>query len=209
MRTGVSVAMPISKLPTTVMVDGVYHLNEAEVRPAVGIESMVGPLAIRAGYKTGSELENFSIGAGFNFGPSSLDYSFGLVDTLDARHLVSFSLRYGGVASSPLVQMPKEPKIRTTRVVKVKEKKQESQNRVVVQKKYEQTPVKQTLGSISSGSYGSNRGVYVVREGDTLDSIAEKIYGKSSAWPRIIAANRHLIDDPERLPVGQKIILPQ
>ncbi len=208
-RLGASVAMPISKLPTTVMVDGVYHLNESELRPAIGLESLVGPLAIRVGYKTGSELENFSVGAGFNFGPSSIDYSFGLVDTLDARHLVSFSLRYGGVASSPLVQMPKEPRIRTTRVVKAKEKKQE--NRVVVQKQYEQTPVRQTLSSLDkgSGSYGSSRGVYVVREGDTLDSIAEKIYGKSSAWPRIIAANRHLIDDPERLPVGQKIILPQ
>lgn len=205
-RTGVSVAMPSAKLPTTFMVDGVYHMNEGELRPAIGIESMIGPLALRAGYKTGSELENFSIGAGFNFGASSLDYSFGLVDTLDARHLVSFGLRFGGVPSAPLVKAPREPKIRTVKVIK--ERKQD--NRVVVEKKYEQVPAKQTLSSLDrSGSYGSSRGVYVVREGDTLDSIAEKIYGKSSAWPRIIAANRHLIEDPERLPVGQKIILPQ
>jgi nucleoid-associated protein YgaU len=117
-------------------------------------------------------------------------------------------MRFGSTPEPALVSKPViAPQIRTTKVIKEKKEK----DRVVVEKKIEQTPAKQTLGALSSGngSYGGSRGVYVVREGDTLDSIAEKVYGKSSAWPRIYTANKHLIDDPEQLPVGQKIILPQ
>ena len=47
---------------------------------------------------------------------------------------------------------------------------------------------------------------YAVRAGDTLQSIASRLYGDAQRWRDIAKANPGL--DPRRLPVGQKIKLP-
>lgn len=49
---------------------------------------------------------------------------------------------------------------------------------------------------------------YEIVSGDTLSAIAKKFYGKSSAYPRIFAANREVIKDPDKIYVGQKIRIP-
>ena len=49
---------------------------------------------------------------------------------------------------------------------------------------------------------------YVVQKGDTLWSIARKHYGKRRYWKKIWNANS-AITDPNRIYVGQTIILPK
>lgn len=50
--------------------------------------------------------------------------------------------------------------------------------------------------------------VYHVQRGDTLWSLANKFYGDSKHWRRILAANRNRVPDPRNLPVGIKLIIP-
>ena len=50
---------------------------------------------------------------------------------------------------------------------------------------------------------------YAVASGDTLSSIAARYYGDASKWPRIFEANRHQIQDPNRIFVGQVLRVPQ
>ena len=47
---------------------------------------------------------------------------------------------------------------------------------------------------------------YVIKAGDTLWAIAEMVYGNGREWIKIMAANEGII--PEKLRIGQKIILP-
>jgi nucleoid-associated protein YgaU len=50
--------------------------------------------------------------------------------------------------------------------------------------------------------------VYHVQTGDTLWSLANRFYGDSKHWRRILAANRNRVPDPRNLPVGIKLIIP-
>lgn len=49
---------------------------------------------------------------------------------------------------------------------------------------------------------------YVVRPGDTLNSIARRTYGNPALWERIFDANRDLLRSPDDLRVGQELRLP-
>ncbi|HEY2615012.1 MAG TPA: LysM peptidoglycan-binding domain-containing protein [Chthoniobacterales bacterium] len=49
---------------------------------------------------------------------------------------------------------------------------------------------------------------YVIHEGDTLASISRKFYKSSSRWKKIRDANRNVVDDPEKLKVGQTLTIP-
>lgn len=49
---------------------------------------------------------------------------------------------------------------------------------------------------------------YTIRAEDTLSGIAKAYYGKATLWRTIADANRDRIPDPDRLPVGVKIIIP-
>ena len=51
-------------------------------------------------------------------------------------------------------------------------------------------------------------GSYVVRPGDTLNSIARRAYGNPALWERIFDANRDLLRSPDDLRVGQELRLP-
>jgi hypothetical protein len=51
---------------------------------------------------------------------------------------------------------------------------------------------------------------YVVEAGDTLRSIAEKVYGDASQWPRVYDANRDVIGpDPDTLSAGTRLRIPR
>jgi nucleoid-associated protein YgaU len=45
--------------------------------------------------------------------------------------------------------------------------------------------------------------------GDTLSGIAEKSYSDANRWPIIFEANRHQIQDPNRIFAGQVLRVPQ
>ena len=49
---------------------------------------------------------------------------------------------------------------------------------------------------------------YVTKKGDSLSSIARKVYGDTKAWKKIYQANKDLIPNPDKLPVGITITIP-
>jgi phage tail protein X len=60
------------------------------------------------------------------------------------------------------------------------------------------------MANITSGSK------YTVQEGDTLPSIAQKVYGNSNRWHEIYIANTQVLDNnPSVLSPGTKLYLPQ
>ncbi len=50
---------------------------------------------------------------------------------------------------------------------------------------------------------------YEVVAGDTLGAIAQKYYGKASAYMKIFEANRDILDNPDLIKVGQKLKIPE
>ena len=49
---------------------------------------------------------------------------------------------------------------------------------------------------------------YTVEAGDSLSKIAEKTLGDASRWQEIYEANKDTIKDPNKIYVGQKLIIP-
>ena len=49
---------------------------------------------------------------------------------------------------------------------------------------------------------------HVVESGDTLGHIAKRYLGSASAYMKIFEANRALLDDPDRIFPGQKLLIP-
>ena len=49
---------------------------------------------------------------------------------------------------------------------------------------------------------------YVVREGDTLASIARKFYKSKGRWQKIRDANKNLLEDPAKLKPGMTLTIP-
>ena len=49
---------------------------------------------------------------------------------------------------------------------------------------------------------------HVVESGDTLGHIAKRYLGKASAYMKIFEANRALLDDPNKIYPGQKLLIP-
>jgi nucleoid-associated protein YgaU len=47
---------------------------------------------------------------------------------------------------------------------------------------------------------------YVVKEGDSLSSIAEKFYGDLYKWPKLMEANR--LSNPNMIEVGMVLVIP-
>ena len=49
---------------------------------------------------------------------------------------------------------------------------------------------------------------HIITKGQTLSEIAYKYYGSARQWPKILEANRKIIQDPKKLMPGTKIIIP-
>jgi nucleoid-associated protein YgaU len=49
---------------------------------------------------------------------------------------------------------------------------------------------------------------YVIKKGDTLSKIAQEQLGKAHRWKYLYELNKDKIKDPNKLRVGQKIIVP-
>jgi nucleoid-associated protein YgaU len=50
---------------------------------------------------------------------------------------------------------------------------------------------------------------YTVVKGDTLSGIAKKFYGKASDWPKIHAANKDQVPNPDLIKPGQVLRIPK
>jgi tetratricopeptide (TPR) repeat protein len=54
----------------------------------------------------------------------------------------------------------------------------------------------------------ANARTYTVQRGDTLASISRKFYKTPTRWKKILQANKTNIDNPEKLKIGQDLIIP-
>ena len=50
--------------------------------------------------------------------------------------------------------------------------------------------------------------IHVVKSGDTLGAIAKHYYGNASKYMKIFEANRDQLSDPNKINIGQKLIIP-
>jgi hypothetical protein len=94
-RLGAAVVLVPSGHRTLLLVDFPYLIHESRVDAAVGLDTTLGPIALRFGYRTGIELGGFTAGTGLALKAFSLDYAFGLIRDLDSTHRVSLSYRFG------------------------------------------------------------------------------------------------------------------
>ena len=191
-RLGVAYHRPLGEGALRVTGDGVYAANEAAWSPAVGAEWRWLLLSIRAGYNGSGTDREFSAGMGFQIGSSLLDYSVGLGSELSDRHQMTLSFRFGtGVAPRALPVQPV------------------SRYRLGgAPARPAQRAARRGARDASPASMKTGRTVYTVRPGDSLSRIARRAYGNPKMWTAIYQANRHLIDRPEDISVGHKIILP-
>jgi hypothetical protein len=63
----------------------------------------------------------------------------------------------------------------------------------------------------ATGEASRTRGggqTYTVKSGDTLSKIAQQYYGKASEYNKIFEANRDKLKDPDKIQVGQELVIP-
>jgi nucleoid-associated protein YgaU len=71
----------------------------------------------------------------------------------------------------------------------------------------QQAPATMTAGASTSGGQGQRR--YTVKAGDTLSKISRAFYGDANQYEKIFAANRGILQDPNRISPGQELIIPE
>jgi nucleoid-associated protein YgaU len=49
---------------------------------------------------------------------------------------------------------------------------------------------------------------YTVQAGDTLSKIAKQFYGSANEYPKIFEANRDKLANPDKIQVGQELVIP-
>ena len=60
-------------------------------------------------------------------------------------------------------------------------------------------------GSLPKGT----RGIYVLRNGESLSRVANAFYGDPNRWQDIVKANQEKIPDPDRVKAGTVILIPE
>ena len=67
----------------------------------------------------------------------------------------------------------------------------------------------QAQGAVASGGQGGQAGqTYTVKAGDTLSKISRQFYGNANEYMRIFYANRDKLHDPDKIQVGQQLVIP-
>ncbi len=209
---GASFALLSGRTSVMMLVNESYMAFDKTSTPSVGLETAFGPLALRAGYQAG-DLKKLTLGTGFRLGRTNLDYSFGMMNQLDAQHKLSLGLSFGGGIDAT----PAFAKVQTS----TKREIQEAKKRKADDSAIAENVAAPVAGAVSEHRHSlggetilrapvrqSQRRVYVVKEGDTLASIARSELGDKRKWQAIYTANRHLIDDPKQIEKGMKIIIP-
>ena len=52
------------------------------------------------------------------------------------------------------------------------------------------------------------KGLYWVQRDDTMAKISQVFYGQASGWPQVYAANRHVLESPDRVFPGVTLVIP-
>ena len=67
----------------------------------------------------------------------------------------------------------------------------------------------QAQGATAGGQGGQQAGqTYTVKAGDTLSKISRQFYGEADEYMRIFYANRDQLRDPDKIQVGQQLVIP-
>jgi nucleoid-associated protein YgaU len=60
----------------------------------------------------------------------------------------------------------------------------------------------------AAGGGGESGETYTVKAGDNLSKISKQFYGDANEYMRIFYANRTLLKDPDKIQVGQQLVIP-
>ena len=63
--------------------------------------------------------------------------------------------------------------------------------------------------AVAAASTSGGERVYTVEAGDSLAYIALQFYGNTNAYQRIFQANRDKLSSPEKIQIGQRLVIPQ
>ena len=58
------------------------------------------------------------------------------------------------------------------------------------------------------GAQGAGGQTYEVKSGDNLSKISKQFYGDPNEYMRIFYANRDKLNDPDKIQIGQKLVIP-
>lgn len=60
----------------------------------------------------------------------------------------------------------------------------------------------------AGGGQGQGGETYTVKSGDNLSKISKQFYGNANEYMRIFYANRSQLNDPDKIQVGQELVIP-
>ncbi len=63
-------------------------------------------------------------------------------------------------------------------------------------------------GAAAGGGKGQSGETYTVKSGDNLSKISKQFYGNAREYMRIFYANRSQLNDPDKIQVGQQLVIP-
>ena len=63
------------------------------------------------------------------------------------------------------------------------------------------------MGAAAGGGQGSGGQTYEVKSGDNLSKISKQFYGDAGEYMRIFYANRDQLNDPDKIQIGQKLVI--
>jgi nucleoid-associated protein YgaU len=63
------------------------------------------------------------------------------------------------------------------------------------------------MGAAAGGGQGGGQ-TYEVKGGDNLSKISKQFYGDANEYMRIFYANRDKLNDPDKIQVGQQLVIP-
>ena len=64
------------------------------------------------------------------------------------------------------------------------------------------------MGAAAGGGQGAGGQTYEVKSGDNLSKISKQFYGDAGEYMRIFYANRDKLNDPDKIQVGQQLVIP-
>jgi len=64
------------------------------------------------------------------------------------------------------------------------------------------------MGAAAGGGQGGGGQTYEVKSGDNLSKISKQFYGDANEYMRIFYANRDKLRDPDKIQVGQQLVIP-
>ena len=69
-------------------------------------------------------------------------------------------------------------------------------------------PAPQTQAAAATAGGAGSSQTYTVQAGDTLSKIAKQFYGNANDYNRIFEANRDKLQNPDKIQVGQELVIP-